>query len=461
MDSESSIKRASPPSGLPILTDQNDWKSISFFGRTNYATGFSERHDFFGIKRFDRRRHLYIVGKTGVGKTKMIELLARADIDEGYGLCVIDPHGDLIGALLDYIPREYNEDVVLIDPTDVDFPVSFNPFYEVPTEDRHLVTSGLIEAFKKQFGEQWTSRLEHVCRFTILALLEYKEATFADMTKMLTDAKFRQKVIPNITDDVIRRFWTLEFAAWSERFDNEAITPLVNRIGQFLSNPLIRHTFSQRDNKINFDHLINSSSIILINLSKGVLGEENTELFGSLIITAIYQAAMRRAKILEIERTPFYLYVDEFQNVATQTFLNFFSESRKYGINITVSHQYLGQITPKMRDTIFGNAGTLVSFSLGAEDAERMAKEFMPVCRIDDLLNLKAREFVVKLLIDGKSTDPFSGETMEVEDKKESYKEEIIEFSRSKYSHPIKEVKQELLGGDLASEESEYEAPLV
>ncbi len=459
MDSESNIKSVSPPEDLPVYKNEKDWETTSFFGRTTFATGFSGRRDFFGIKRFDRRQHLYIIGKTGVGKTKMIELLARADINEGYGLCVIDPHGDLVGALLDYIPRERSQDVVLIDPTDMDFPVSFNPICEVPPEDRHLVAGGLIEAFKKQFGEQWTSRLEHVCRFTILALLEYKEATFADMLKMLTDAKFRQKVIPSITDEVIRRFWTLEFAAWSERFDNEAITPLVNRIGQFLSNPLVRHTFSQRENKINFDTLIHSSSIILINLSKGVLGEENTELFGTLIITAIYQAAMRRAKISETERVPFYLYVDEFQNVATQTFLNLFSESRKYGMNITVSHQYLGQVAPKIRDTVFGNAGTLASFRLGAEDAERMAKEFAPVCQIEDLLNLSAREFVVKLSIDGKVSDPFSGETNDVEKNEISYKEEIMKLSREKYSRPIHEVRKELLSADLAQEKNEYEEP--
>lgn len=461
MDSELKIKTISPPANLPVFKSDEDWETTSFFGRTNYATGFSGRRDFFGIKRFDRRQHLYIIGKTGVGKTKMIELLARADINEGYGLCVIDPHGDLIGSLLDYIPGERKDDVVLIDPTDMDFPVSFNPIREVPPEDRHLVAGGLIEAFKKQFGEQWTSRLEHVCRFTILALLEYKESTFADMLKMLTDAKFRQKVIPSITDEVVRRFWTLEFAAWSERFDNEAITPLVNRIGQFLSNPLVRHTFAQKNNKINFDKLINSSAIILVNLSKGVLGEENTELFGTLIITAIYQAAMRRAKISERERAPFYLYVDEFQNVATQTFLNLFSESRKYGMNITISHQYLGQVTTKMRDTVFGNVGTLVSFRLGAEDAERMVKEFAPVCEIEDLLNLSTREFVIKLSIDGRSSDPFSGETNEVEENEASFREEIIKLSREKYSRPIKEVRQELLSGDLQQEKEEYEAPIV
>jgi len=457
----SQIKSISPPAELPVYREEADWEDVSFCGRTSFHEGLTTREDVFGIKRLDRRQHMYIIGKTGVGKTKMIELLARADIDMGYGICVIDPHGDLFGSLFNYIPKERADDVVLIDPTDMDFPVSFNPICNIPPEDQHLVASGLIEAFRKQFGEQWTSRLEHVCRFTILALLEYKNATFADIVKMLTDPKFRQKVVPHITDEVIRRFWTLEFTSWSERFDNEAIIPLVNRIGEFLSNPLVRHTFAQKKNKINFDEFINSRKIILINLSKGVLGENNTELFGSLIITSIYQAAMRRAKIPESQRSDFYLYVDEFQNVATQTFLNLFAESRKYGINITVSHQYLGQIIPKMRDAVFGNAGTLISFRLGAEDAERLNKEFAPVSQVEDLLNLGIREFIIKLLIGGKTSDPFYGETLTVDLVENPEKDKIIEISRAKYARSVKEVGKELLAENIIEEKDDYTPPVV
>jgi hypothetical protein len=314
----------------------------------------------------------------------------------------------------------------------------------VEPNSRQLVANGLLEVFRKQFGDLWTSRLEHVCRFTILALLEYGEATFADISRMLTDPKFRQEVIPNISDSVVRHFWSLEFNNWSERFDNEAIIPLVNRMGQFLANPLVRNTFAQKENKINFDELINSSKIVLVNLSKGIIGEDNTELFGSILITSIYQAAMRRAKTPESERIDFYLYVDEFQNVATQTFLNLFSESRKYGLNIAVSNQYLSQITPKMRDTIFGNTGTIISFRLGGEDAKRLNKEFAPVCEEEDLINLGAREFVIKLLIEGDAYDPFAGETLTVEQAENSYQNQIIDNSRSKYSRPVSELEQEM-----------------
>ena len=459
---ELKIKNVSPPAELPVLAQKEDWENASFFGETTFSAGLSSRKDIFGIKRKDRQQHLYIIGKTGVGKTKLIEILAQVDILKGFGTCVIDPHGDLINTLLDSVPEERIDDVVLIDPTDMEFPIGFNPIGNIPPEARHFVASGLIEAFKKQFGSQWTPRIEHVCRFTILALLEYEKATFADITNMLTDPKFRQKVIPHIKDAIVRHFWTLEFASWSERFDNEAIIPLVNRIGQFLSNPLVRNIFSQRENKIDFDKLINSKKIILINLSKGVIGEDNTELFGSLIITSIYQATMRRAAMPESARFPFYLYVDEFQNVATQTFLNLFSESRKYGMCITVSHQHLGQVEDKIRETIFGNVGTIISFRIGAEDAKLLNNEFSPVCTVEDLLNLNVREFVVKLSIDGQSMDPFSGKTLTVTESNNSLKERIIESSRSKYANAVSEVEAEL---DSKYEENtaddSYDKPLV
>ncbi|MDD5340886.1 MAG: type IV secretion system DNA-binding domain-containing protein [Patescibacteria group bacterium] len=459
MSEYSNIKKVSPPAELPTYQEENG--DITFFGNTTFKEAYIERKDVFGIWRFDRRQHIYIIGKTGVGKTKLIELLTRADILDGFGVCVIDPHGDLINSLLDYIPEGRLKDVVLIDPTDTNFPVAFNPLKKVAPEARQLVASGLLEVFRKQFGDLWTSRLEHVCRFTILALLEYEEATLADISKMLTNPKFRQEVIPRISDSVVRHFWSLEFNSWSERFDNEAIIPLVNRMGQFLANPLVRNTFAQKENKINFDELINSSKIILVNLSKGIIGEDNTELFGSILITSIYQAAMRRAKIPSSERSDFYLYVDEFQNVATQTFLNLFAESRKYGLNITVSHQYLGQVTPKMRDTIFGNTGTIISFRLGGEDAERLNKEFAPVCKEEDLINLGQREFVIKLLIAGNSYDPFAGETLEVEATKTSHKDQIINYSRSKYSRPINELEQEMAEGGAAEKKEDFIAPVV
>jgi len=455
------IESVSPPDNLPVYREGEDWSNMSLLGKTKYADGMSKRSDTFGIKRPDRRQHMYVVGKTGVGKSKLIELLARTDISLGHCICVIDPHGDLINDLADFIPENRIKDVVMIDLTDMDYPVSFNPVGNIPIDMRYLVTSGLIESFKKQFGTQWTSRLEHVCRFTILALLDYQKATMADAMRLLTDPKFRQKIIPHIQDDVIRRFWALEFASWSEQFNNEAITPLVNRIGQFLSNPLIRHCLEQQENKINFDDFINSNKIILINLSKGIIGEENTELFGTLVVTSIYQAAMRRAKIPQDQRTELYLYVDEFQNIATRTFLNLLSESRKYGLNITLSHQYLGQISPDMINTVFGNVGTILSFRLGGEDAERLTKEFAPVCKINDLLDLNLREFVIKMMIDGSVSNPFLAQTLAVTPSAKSFKKEIYEHSRKNYSKPLAEAKAAIAEDNQTDEPEDYSAPIV
>ena len=460
-DSSSRIRTISPPAELPIMKKNDDWHKTSFFGQTSFNSGLSTREDTFGIKRFDRKQHLYLVGKTGVGKTKLIEQLAQADILLGHGICVIDPHGDLINSLLYHVPKNRIDDVILIDPTDKNYPIAMNPLIKVDPEARHLVTSGLIETFKKQFGDQWSSRIEHVCRFTILALLEYNDATFADIAKILTDPKFRQQVIPHITDDIVRRFWSLEFTSWSERFDNEAIIPLVNRIGQFLSSPLVRNIFSQKQNKIDFDKSINDSKIILVNLSKGFIGEENTELFGSLIITSIHLAIMRRSKIREQDRSNFYLYVDEFQNVATQTFLNLFSESRKFGLNITVAHQHLGQIDKKIQDTIFGNVGTTISFRTGSEDASRLINEFAPICNIEDLLNLGVRDFIIKMSINGTVSEPFFGSTIDVEQLKENFKDEIIKRSRAKYTRNLTEVENELQQDNANTQKQDYKEPIV
>src|SRR3990167_365322 len=314
-------KYTPPPPELPIY-QQIDPREISFVGRTNYEAPLEAKKYVFGIKRVDRRRHVYIVGKSGVGKSKFLELLVRQDIAYGHGLCFIDPHGDVIEAILDYIPEERIDDVVLVDPSDMDWPVSFNPIEKVPPELKHQMAQGLIEVMEKQFGANWTPRLEHVFRFTSLALLDYPEATMRGMISMLTDREYRQRVIEYIEDDMVRRFWAIEFADWSEKFDTEAIIPLVNKLGQFLSNPLLRNIFGQKENKIDFEQIMNNQKILLVSLSKGKLGEENASFFGSMFITKIHQAGMSRANIPEQERRDFYIYVDDFHNLMTATFEN-------------------------------------------------------------------------------------------------------------------------------------------
>lgn len=435
-------KYAPPPPELPVY-QQIDPKDVSFIGRTNYEAPLESKKYVFGIKRKDRRRHIYMVGKSGVGKSKLLELLVRQDIAYGQGLCFIDPHGDVIDAILDFIPEERIDDVVLIDPSQSDWPVSFNPLEKVPYELKHQMAQGFIEVMEKQFGANWTPRLEHVFRFTTLALLDYPEATLRGMISMLTDRPYRQKVIEYITDDMVKRFFAVEFADWSEKFDTDAIIPLVNKLGQFISMPALRNIFAQKENKIDFEDIMNSRKILLINLSKGKLGEENSSFFGSMFITKIKQAGMARADIPESQRTDFYLYVDEFHNLVTNSFTNLFAEGRKYAFNLTVAHQYTAQLLPEVLATVLGNAANLIIFRVGGDDAAKLEVEMTPIFKAKDMINLGTQEFYVKMTVDGETYDPFSAETLKVlPAAHQSFKKQIIESSRKKYSMPVDEVKR-------------------
>ncbi len=436
------FKLAPPPTELPIY-GKIETKECSFFGRSNYEAPLEEKRFVFGIKKKDRTRHMYIVGKTGVGKSKLLELLLRQDIAHGHGLCLIDPHGDLIDAVLDFIPKERVQDVVLIDPSDSEYAASFNPLQNVIPELKHQVTQGLIEVLEKQFGANWTPRLEHVFRFTCLALLDYPHATMRGMISMLTDREYRQKVVDYIEDDMVKRFWAIEFADWSEKFDTDAIIPLVNKLGQFFSNPLLRNIFGQEENKIDFEKIMAEQKILLISLSKGKLGEENSSFFGSMFVTKLYQAGMGRASIPEEERNDFYLYVDEFHNLMTTTFENIFSESRKYGFCLTVAHQYISQLLEKVFSTVLGNVGTLIIFRIGGTDAVKLLPEMAPIFKTEDMINLGMREFFIKMTIDGETFDPFSAETLMITAPSySSLREEIVAQSRQKYSLPVAEVKK-------------------
>lgn len=436
------ITHAPPPPDLPVY-QRVDPKDVVFFGRTNYVAALEEKRFIFGIKRNDRRRHMYMVGKSGVGKSKLLELMIRQDIAYGHGLCLIDPHGDVIGEILDFVPQERAQDVVLIDPSDTKYPVSFNPLENVDPEMKHQLTQGLIEVMEKQFGANWTPRLEHVFRFTCLALLDYPYATMRGMISMLTDREYRQKVVDYITDDMVKRFWAVEFADWSEKFDTEAIIPLVNKLGQFLSNPLLRNIFAQRENKIDLEKIMREKKILLINLSKGRLGEENSSFFGSMFITKIKQAGMARAAMPEKDRVDFYLYVDEFHNLVTATFENLFSEARKYGLCLITAHQYMDQLLPGVRATVLGNSGTLVIFRVGGDDAKKLESEMTPIFKAKDMINLGQQEFYIKMTIDGNTYDPFSAETLKVMPATHaSFKEKIIASSRENYAMPVEEARK-------------------
>jgi len=428
------IKLSPPPAELPVY-GRVPSKEVSFIGRTNYVSTLDEKKFIFGLKRVDRRRHIYIIGKSGVGKSKLLELLIRQDIAYGYGLCLIDPYGDLIEAILDFIPKNRIEDVCLIDPSDSQYPVSFNPLANVDPSFKHQLTQGLIEVMEKQFGANWTPRLEHVFRFTCLALLDYPHATMRGMISMLTDRNYRQKVVEYIEDDMVKRFWVVEFADWSEKFDTDTIIPLVNKLGQFLSDPMLRNIFGQKENKIDLEELMNNRKIILINLSKGRLGEENSSFFGSMFVTKIKQAGMARARIPEKEREDFYFYIDEFHNIVTETFENLLSEARKYGLCMTLAHQYVGQLLPRIQAAVLGNCGTIIVFRVGGDDAVKLKPEMAPVFDVKDMINLGMREFYIKMTIDGETYDPFSAETLKVlPPPHRSFRKEIIEASRKKYT---------------------------
>lgn len=428
------IKYAPPPPDLPTL-GKSDPSEVVFIGRTNYVASLEEKKFVFGIKRVDRRRHMYIIGKSGVGKSKLQELMIRQDIAYGQGVCIIDPHGELIEDILNFIPKERIEDVCIIDPGDVEYPSSFNPLANIDPTFKHQLTQGLIEVLRKQFGANWTPRLEHVFRFTVLALLDYPHATMRGMISMLTDRNYRQKVVEYIQDDMVKRFWAIEFADWSEKFDTDAIIPLVNKLGQFLSDPMLRNIFGQKQNKIDIEQMMNEQKILLINLSKGKIGEENSSFFGAMFLTKIKQAGMARAKLEPKDRHDFYLYVDEFQNIVTDTFENILSEARKYGINLIVAHQYVGQLLPKVQQAVLGNIGSIISFRVGGDDAVKLKPEFAPIFDIKDMINLGVGEFFIKMTIDGESYDPFSAETLRVLPATHpSYRLEAIEASRRKYA---------------------------
>ncbi|MBP7806519.1 type IV secretory system conjugative DNA transfer family protein [Candidatus Gracilibacteria bacterium] len=436
-------RKARPPLGLPT-SENTSAKELVKFGITNYRS----QKIPFGLKSADKARHLYMVGKSGSGKSKLLELLAYSDIINGRGFALLDPHGDLVDNILKYIPEERKKDIVLFDPTDLNFPVGFNPLEEVPEEYRQEFTNSFLEIFKKLFGQAWNARLEHVMRFCVLALLEVGGATVLSIIKLLTDRDYRQAIIKQLNDQTVKNFWTNEFAAWSEKFDSEAIMPILNKVAQFVSSPMIRNIVCQTNNKMNLADIMDNRKILLVKLSKGQLGESNANLIGAMMITRIYQVAMMRAEKREEDRVPFSVYIDEFQNFATDTFENILSEVRKYKLNITVAHQYMDQLSPSLRRTIFGNVANIISFRVGAEDAGILAKEYEPVFSVPDIMNLGVREMYLKMNVDGENTEAFSARTMNVPKLPYDYSQDIWNLSRKVYARPRKEVEEKIFGND-------------
>src|SRR5581483_10725032 len=419
-----------------------DDNRITYFAETDSRN----RRVKFGIKKEDRLKHMYIIGKTGMGKSTMLENMAIQDIQNGEGFAFLDPHGKTAELLLDYVSENRIKDVLYFAPFDMDHPVSFNVMEDVGPDKRHLVANGLMSAFKKIWVDAWSARMEYILNNILLALLEYPDSTLIGVNRMLADKEYRKKVVDNITDPSVRSFWIDEFAKYGDRYMQEAGAAIQNKIGQFISNPLIRNIIGQPKSTFDLRQMMDERKIVIINLSKGRMGEANANLLGSMVITKIYLAAMSRADQSEHQMRSlpnFYLYVDEFQNFANESFADILSEARKYKLNLTVAHQYIEQMSEEVRAAVFGNVGTMICFRVGAYDAEVLEKEFAPQFTAEDLVNLGFVQIYLKLKIDGVTSQPFSATTLPpIERPIVSFKKEIFEHSRAAYARPRREVEE-------------------
>lgn len=414
---------------------------ITFFAETN----FRNQKRRFGIKTPDRRKHMYIIGKTGMGKTTLLENMAIQDIQIGRGVGIVDPHGEFAERMLNFVPEERMREVVYFNPADLEYPVAFNSMESIFPEQRHLVASGLLGVFKKIWPDVWSTRMEYLLSNAILALLEIPGSTLLGINRMFADKEFRKSVVQQLTDPVVRAFWAKEYAQYQERFATEASAAIQNKVGQFISNPLIRNIVGQEKSAVDMRKVMDDGKILIMNLSKGKIGEENSRLLGAMLVTKLYLTAMTRVDLPEEERRDFHLYVDEFQNFATESFANILAEARKYHLNLVLAHQYVAQMDEKVRDAVFGNVGTLITFRIGAPDAEVLEKEFNPDFTAEDLVNLGFAQIYLKLMIDGIASRPFSAITLPPHPRpSKSFRDDIIKFSRESYGATAAEVRQKI-----------------
>lgn len=432
-------KTAEPPSKLPVITgnDAID-ENISAFGLTNFR-GINHQ---FGMLRVDRSRHVYVIGQTGTGKSGLLELFTLSDVFHNQGYAIIDPHGDFAVDNLRFIPESRIKDVVYLNPADTAFPLGFNPLEVFDPSQKGNTSSEVIGVLKRMFESSWGPRLEYILRYTLLALLDRPNTTMLDITRMLTDKKFREETLTYCTDTVVLQFWRVEFASWNEKFASEAIAPVLNKVGAFTANPVIRNVIGQPKSTFNIRQIMDEGKILVVNLSKGLLGEDNASILGALLVTKIQLAAMSRSDIPDIkDRRPFYLYVDEFQNFATDSFATILSEARKYGLNLTVANQYISQMSDTVRDAVFGNVGTMITFRVSADDAPILAKQFEPQFEAMDLLQMHNRHFILSMVINGEKAPAFSATTLTLPPAQTNNMQAIVEHTRRLYSRPRSEVE--------------------
>lgn len=413
-----------------IFMVSNKENEITIFAETN----FRNQKKRFGIKRSDRRYGMFVVGKTGMGKTNLLESCIISDLENGNGVGVIDPHGDLIERILDRIPSRRINDVIYFNPADTEYPIALNLLDKVSPNMQSVLVSSIISIFKKLYIEFWGPRMEYVFRNAILTALMIQGSTLVTIKKLLVEVDYREKVAGKIDDQTLRDFWVKEFANLDKRQRTEVISPILNKLGQFLSDPMIRNIIGQRKNKIDFRKVMDKKHILLVNLSKGMIGEDNAMLLGSLILTKLQLAAFNRTDIPEKEREDFYLFVDESHNFITENFSLMLAEMRKFRLNLTLANQHLGQLYEQVKQAILGNIGTLISFRVGAFDAEILREEFYPKVKKHDLINLPKYQIYLKLMIDGVVSEGFSATSIAPLRLVTNNKSKIINVSQIRYT---------------------------
>ncbi|HSW97654.1 MAG TPA: DUF87 domain-containing protein [Candidatus Saccharimonadales bacterium] len=427
-----------PPEMLPIAEGLSDEEksNINFFA----STQFKNKPTTFGIKLKDRRRHVYVIGKTGAGKSTLIANMAISDMRNRRGFCIIDPHGDLCETLLDYVPSYRVNDIVYLDPGDHERAFSLNPLQVQDDVQKELVVSGIVAIFQKLFAFSWGPRLEYILRNTLLSVIEMPDATLLMVPELLTNQKFRNKVVANLKEPVLINYWKNEFEKMPDRQRNEAMAPILNKVGQFVQSTVIRNIIKSHNSTIDLARIMNEGKILLLNLSQGRLGEDNAALLGAMIITKIQLAAMARVNLPEEERKDFYLYVDEFQNFATSSFIKILSEARKYRLNLLLANQYIAQVPEDVRAAIFGNAGTMLSFLIGATDATYMAKEFGERFKEEDLLALGNYQAITKLCVDNVTQAPFLSYTLPLPRSITQNRQKVINSSKQRYTKVVNKI---------------------
>ncbi len=415
------------------------------------VTDYRDIRRIFGIKEKNRRGHMYILGKTGTGKSTLLENMIISDMKAGNGIAVIDPHGDLAEDLLGFIPQSRIADTIYFNPSDLEYPMALNPLESVDPDKHHLVTSGLMSVFRKLWPDFWGPRMEHILRNAILALLEYPKSTLLDLPWLLVDKEFRKRILEHVTNPQVKQFWLTEFDRYSPWFRAETLVPIQNKVGQFLATPLMRNIMGQAKSAIDFRKVMDEGKILIVNLAKGRIGEDNCALLGAMIATRIELAALSRGDVPENKRKPFYLFVDEIHKLLTQSFADILSEARKYGLSLILTHQYLEQLDERMRAAILGNVGTLITFRIGARDAYLLRDEFSPPFCMGDLTSLPNYNIYLKLMIDGKTSQPFSAITLPPPENKfyQTPISEVIKISRMKYAQPREDVERRIMTASM------------